>query len=109
MIDKDYHRLGEEIAKEIDGIASFSQIGRKIGLTKQRTWHVTMVALGKFVHRMRKHCETEKTKKDTLQMRRKGFLKILASVRHSEVTTQQSASFELSTGVVALQYYNNSE
>ncbi|NVO00925.1 MAG: hypothetical protein HXX17_16535 [Geobacteraceae bacterium] len=44
-----YHRIGEQVAPQLDHYASYRQIGDSLGITKQRDWHIGMVALGKVV------------------------------------------------------------
>lgn len=53
----DYHKLGEQVAKELEPRASYRKIGDELGLTKQRAWHIAMVALGKVAHQLRRTYE----------------------------------------------------
>lgn len=53
LVFDDYHRIGETVAPQLDAHASYREIGDRLGLTKQRTWHIAMVALGKLAHGLR--------------------------------------------------------
>lgn len=50
MTFEQYHKIGESVAPHLDKKESYSKIGKELGLTKQRTWHIAMVALGKVAH-----------------------------------------------------------
>ena len=50
---EEYHRLGEKVSKELESCCSFTQIGRAIGVNKQRARYIGMVALGKLAHGLR--------------------------------------------------------
>lgn len=49
----EYHRLGETVSRELEGHCSFREIGAAIGISKQRAWHIGMVALGKVAYQLR--------------------------------------------------------
>lgn len=55
----EYHRLGETVSRELEGHCSFREIGEAIGITKQRAWHIGMVALGKVAHQLREQFKNE--------------------------------------------------
>lgn len=50
-----YHRLGKQIASELDPNCTFQEIGDLLGISKQRAYHEAMVALGKIVYQLKKH------------------------------------------------------
>ena len=41
------YRVGVELSKDLEGVATYDEIGRELGLTKQNAYTLTMVALGK--------------------------------------------------------------
>jgi hypothetical protein len=49
----EFHRLGETVSRQLEGHCSFREIGEAIGVTKQRAWHIGMVALGKVAWQLR--------------------------------------------------------
>lgn len=49
-----FHKLGEEIARDVEPVATFEEIGRSLGISKQQAWHLCMVALGKLAYQLRK-------------------------------------------------------
>ncbi len=52
---KEYHRLGVETSKQLESKYTYEDIGRMLGLTKQKVYHEAMVALGKIVYQLKKH------------------------------------------------------
>lgn len=50
---KRYHRLGEEVARELDTNYNYQQIGDSLGISKQKAYHEAMVALGKLAYQLR--------------------------------------------------------
>jgi hypothetical protein len=50
---KRYHRIGEEVARELDANYTYQQIGDSLGISKQKAYHETMVALGKLAYQFR--------------------------------------------------------
>lgn len=49
----EYHRRGEVVSRQLDAHSSFREIGAAIGISKQRAWHIGMVALGKVAWQLR--------------------------------------------------------
>ncbi len=54
-----YHRLGEQYAAHLQPNYSFAEIGREIGVSKQKAYHECMVALGKLVYGLKKTTSNE--------------------------------------------------
>lgn len=53
MVFDDYHRIGETVAPQLETHCSYREIGEQLGITKQRAWHIGMVALGKLAYQLR--------------------------------------------------------
>lgn len=49
-----YHKLGEQIAVNIEPVRTFAEIGRTLGISKQKAYHECMVALGKVAYQAKK-------------------------------------------------------
>lgn len=50
---RELHRLGTQMMKELDTVATLDEIGRELGLTRQNAYHEVALTLGKFVWRLR--------------------------------------------------------
>jgi len=48
-----YHRLGEQVSKDLEPNCTYEEIGASMGTSKQKAYHETMVALGKLVYALR--------------------------------------------------------
>ncbi len=54
-----YHRIGEEVSKQLEANHTYKEIGAALGIPKQKAYHETMVALGKLTYRLRKKYYSE--------------------------------------------------
>lgn len=45
-----YYRLGREFSKELEAVMTLDEIGARFGLSRQNTYTLCVVALGKLVY-----------------------------------------------------------
>ena len=52
-----YHDLGKELAPHLSANYTFEEIGAELGVSRQRAYHLCMMALGKLAYGLKKNLQ----------------------------------------------------
>ena len=48
-----YHALGVQFQGQLPRLRTLAEVGRALGVSKQKAWHASVLALGKLIYRLK--------------------------------------------------------